>query len=136
MDYLVDTFLPTTVWLKLEQAERIKIIQDFLVSQELEFQMLVVSAPDNGQVVLTTNDILPPAAYIPQENTIVTQYRINFDESIWSIYNLEYLYAKRYLLIIVNKPINVIYNPVFAGVVGFDDVIDKINALNKIKIAS
>ena len=60
MDYLVDTFLPTTVWLKLEQAERIKIIQDFLVSQELEFQMLVVSAPDNGQVVLTTNDILPP----------------------------------------------------------------------------
>lgn len=60
MDYLVETFLPTTVWMKLEQAQRIKIIQDFLVSQELEFQMVVVSAPDNGQVVLTTNDILPP----------------------------------------------------------------------------
>ena len=85
MDYLVDTFLPTTVWMKLEEAERIKIIQDFLVSQELEFQMLVISAPDNGQVVLTTNDILPPGRrglfLLTLENTI--KERIDIGITLW-----------------------------------------------------
>ena len=60
MDYLVDTFLPTTEWMELEEPNRIQTIQDVLVSLDLEFQMLVISAPDNGQVVLKTNDILPP----------------------------------------------------------------------------
>ena len=60
MDYLVDTYLPTEAWAKLENAKRIEIIQDILDSSKLEFNMQILSAPDNGQVVLTTTDNLPP----------------------------------------------------------------------------
>ena len=85
MDHLVDTFLPTTAWIKLEESQRIKIIQDFLVSQELEFQMQVTSAPDNGQVVLTTTDTLPPGRrglfLLRLENTI--KEHIDIGITLW-----------------------------------------------------
>jgi len=85
MDYLVDTFLPTTEWMKLKEAIRIQIIQDFLVSLELEFQVLVISASDNGQVVLTTTDILPPDRrglfLLNLENTL--KERIDTGITLW-----------------------------------------------------
>lgn len=56
MDKLFDTYKPSKNWLDSNPETRKKILSEAIGSLNLDFMFEVISVPDNGQIVLKTNE--------------------------------------------------------------------------------